>query len=698
MKLTIDFETRSEINLIKSGPWVYAEHPSTDMLCLAVKVDNEPTGIFIPNYFFRIVEPIIDFETFPSIITPDLVNRLIDKADIIEAHNVMFERAIWEKVAVGKYSWRNISVDKLRCSAAKAAALALPRSLEGACEALDLPVKKDLEGRRIMLKLCKPRKPTKHNKAKWHESPEDLARLFRYCVQDVEAEYMLSENLPDLSRKEQIIWSIDQQINYRGIPVDLDAADKAIEIIKDHEITLLEEMSTLTGGMVSSPRQVAATLEWLKLNGVELPNLQKATVEAALNNGLPAPVRQVLRIRQSLGKSSTAKYQAFINSTSADGRARDTMMYHGASTGRWTGRRIQPHNMPRGEFKDTDSCIDLINGDELDMVGLLYGGPMRALSTCIRSTIKAYAGCDLICADFSSIEGRVLAWIAGEDHILRAYQAGKDLYKVSASLILGVPYDEITNDQRQMPGKVSELACGYQGGPGAARQFGAKGSDQELRDRIITPWRENRPATVQLWRCMEDCAIAAVRDYRNRAYSYNGVTWGCHKDFLHCKLPSGRMLSYYDPKLNWSVLIGSDLIYKANNLETEEAAQRKRDEWVAVLTRQGKPIHWSMVKESLNFMGINGYTRKWERQSTYGGKLVENIVQAVARDLMAEAIYRLEREKYRVVLHVHDEIVAEVKKDRGDLDQFCSIMAHVPPWAFGLPVAADGWRGERYKK
>lgn len=660
MKLTIDFETRSKASIKKTGAWAYAEDPSTQIMCLAVKCNADPAVIYIPKYFCRLLPanhglPLID---------ADQVLASVQKAAVIEAHNAGFERAVWHFICQKRLGWPEIPLAKWRCSAAKAAAFALPRALEDAGAALGLPIIKDREGHRIMLKLSKPRKPTKHNAALWHESPEELLKLFQYCIRDVEAEYCLSSTLRDLSFAEQNLWFLDQKINTRGIYADVDAAQCAIKLIAQHAEELQKKLRQITCGKVKTGKQLAALLAWVNAHGADLPDLKADTVKAVLEdkNGLPAVTRRVLKIRQSLSLSSPAKYEAIVLRSNTDHRLRGLLMYHGASTGRWTGVGVQPHNLPRGAFSDTDLCIELIQKLDLNGIELFYGDPMVALSTCIRPMLCAVPGNDLIAADFSSIEGRVLAWLADEKWVLDAYRVGKDMYVINAAKTLGIPEGQVTKDLRQHYGKPGELACGYQGGANAVRAFGAGKdmTDEEILEKIVYPWRSARPNIVGFWQDMEKCVIRAIKT--GKTVYYRNLKWGLKGNFLHCRLPSGRVLSYYKPCL------------------------KKRE------------MPWGKVKRQISFTGVDTYTKKWCRQYTYGGKLTENLVQAVSRDIMAEAMVRLETAGYLIVLTVHDEVISEVKKGFGSLQEFEALMAQAPCWAEGLPIAVGGWRTKRYRK
>ncbi len=377
-------------------------------------------------------------------------------------------------------------------------------------------------------------------------------------------------------------------------------------------------------------------------------------------------VKRFLEIRQALSRSANAKYQAMQNYACTDNRARGTMLFHGAATGRWAGRGIQPHNMIRKSYANIEDLVGLIRNKDIAGITMLYDELFETLATATRGMIMAAPDYEFFCGDFRAIEGRILAWLAGENHILYDYVAGRDPYIRAAANVLGIEYDEVTEEQRQKPGKIAELACGYQGSVGAARQFGAEGDDQEILDTIIKPWRANRPATVAYWYGMEDAAKKAVEN-PGTTVKYGKVMWGLAKGFLYCQLPSSRLLSYYDPEI-----------------------REKKQPWgktALVLTYMGMKV-------------VDGKTTtQWARVSTYGGKLVENVTQAVACDILALAIVELNKARYPIVMHVHDEVLAEPLKGQRDLDEFLGIMKSInPPWVEGLPLDADGWQGQRYKK
>lgn len=689
MRVFLDFETRSEVDLKACGPWVYAEHHSTEIMCLSYKIGGGEANIFIPKKFQTLAYGKVEnFTPFPLYLVQN-------PSVLFEAHNAEFERAIWFHILHNRHKWPDIPIERWRCSAAKSSAMGYPRKLDDVAKITNRTYFKDSEGHRLMLKLSKPRRPRKSEKIQylidtgiikfknalvtdaqlayaegnmptlWPEEPEDLKKLFQYCKADVNAEYELSQKLRELSLKEQRLWFFDQKINQRGIPIDLDLAQKMVTIVEQHESLCLKELKEVTNGLVDSTRRIEATKKWLATRGVNLPDLQKETVANVLSQDTPilSAARTVLEIRQSLGKSSTAKISAMINRSNSDGRVRGTTMYHGASTGRWAGKGIQPQNLPRPDISDIDSCLYDIGEYGLPGVSLLWGDPMMAISSCVRSLIKAQKGKDFICSDLSSIEAVVINYLAQASRMLQAFRDKRDIYKLASIDIHGGTYETVTDKERQI-GKVAVLALGYQG---SYRIFQRMASvfgiyvDNALAKKIVRDWRQANQNIVNLWYNMEYAAVRAVKQ-RGSTQTCSYVKWGVNGKHLFCLLPSGRLMAYYDP------------IIKA------------------------EPGPYGKRRSVLTYMGMDSYTYQYTRQKTYGGKLVENVVQAIARDLLAEAIPRMELAGYPVVLHVHDEILSEVDEGTGSVEEHERLMAKCPEWFPDCPISASGWRGKRYKK
>jgi DNA polymerase len=701
MHLTLDLETRSRCELKKHGSWVYSEDPSTAVICAAVKADDLPPAIWFPRWVWAIAGDAIKAELKDQFILDFQLFHLIEQAEVIESHNQGFETPMWVNVLAPRYGWPSVPFDKLRCSMAKCAYHAIPQSLDMACRALGLEIRKDAEGAKIMMSMCKPRKPTKNNPAEWNETPEQIVRLARYCMADVNAEHALSQALADLPHRERLVWKLDQLINRRGILTDVPTARRMVSEISKYEDRLLDEVAQITSFSVRTVKQIGAAQKWLASQGVALPNLTKSSVLAALGRpDLPSAVRRFLEIRRSLGRSSTSKYQAIVDRASKDRRVRGTMLYHGAATGRFSSRGIQLQNVPRGTIKDVDECILAVNRHGFDWVETLWGDPMAAASSCLRGMLMAKPGHRLFVSDFSSIEARVLAWIAGEEETLRAFRDGRDLYKVAASGIFNVAYDSVDKNQRSV-GKVSTLALGYVGGIGAYSQM-AKGYGVDLEtlpahvfpsapedvaslarrnaqeylkrhsglmsedaatacDIIKQLWRRANPNIVALWAGLEEAVNMAVAQ-PGQTFGYNGILYKIEGRFLKCRLPSGRKLHYCDPTL------------------------------------EEKETPWGQMKLMTTYWAVNSMTNKWEKCHISSGIATENIVQAASRDLMVEAALRLEAKGYPLILHVHDEIVAEVPDGFGSIEEFDQIMAEVPAWATGCPIGAEGFTCNRYRK
>lgn len=636
-----DFETRSEQDLRKIDAFRYAEDDSTEALCMAYKL-NEGKELL-----WKMGEP-----------QPPVLKKKLGEGALFVAHNIQFDANIWEHTC----GWGHIPVSQRRDTAAYAAALALPRNLDGVGDALGLPIQKSKEGHKLMMKMCKPRRPSKANPAKYWELPEQLENLYEYCIRDVETESLLANAIRPLIDIEQKIWEVSERINARGVRIDV----RAVEIILD----LLEQASENAKDTLPKyglPRDAInkrdKVLQWVSDQGYEMPGYTKADVKRALADpDCPDNVKAVLSIRQRIGKSSTAKYKKIMDQVCKDHRIRGTMLYHGASTGRWAGRGLQPQNMPRGSVKDTDEALtDIMEGD-LGWVEMMHGDFFEVASSCIRGVLTASPGNRLIVCDYSAIEARVLAWVARQEDIIEVFRGHGKIYEHTASGIYNVPVDDISKEQRFV-GKVASLALGYGGGVkafvGMADMYGVKISEEKA-EKIKTAYREANSNTVKFWYDVEKTAKRAIRK-PGAVITLDRLKFQCKDGFLKIRLPIGRNLYYYKPKI------------------------------------ENKEAPWGMT-EQITFMGMNSMTHKWMRLSTYSGKLVENIVQAIARDLLAEAMIRCEDAGYPIVLSIHDELIADVPKGEGSLEEFAKIMVELPDWAEDMPVKGAGFESFRYKK
>ena len=659
--LSIDFETRSTLDLRRTGVYPYAEHETTEILCMAYAWDAGPTQLWVPGYS---TNPQIGGTVLPV----EVANHIV-KGGEMRAWNAQFERIMWRDCLARLYPDVVVpTMEQWVCVAAEAAAMALPRHLGQCAEVLGADVQKDAAGHRLMLQMCKPRKIEKDGMIIWWEDEDRLNRLYAYCKQDVESEQATGKYLRRLSPKEREIYLLDQKINDRGVLLDVELKDAAEKVVKRETIRANVKMKELTNGEVTAVTKVADLTGWLLGQGLDIPNVKKSTVRDLLDGDEPVltdSVRSVLLLRQEAGKSSNAKLAAMERARCSDDRVRGMLLYHGADTGRWAGRLVQPQNFPRGEVENPEQYIpDLLAGG--------YPGsqpPLVVVSALLRGMFRASPDCQIVSGDFSQIEARVLGWLAEQPY-------GDKEYERMGAAIYDLPLEEVTKGTtaRQI-GKNAVLGCGFQMGWEAfiAQVHEQTGIvlDEATARKAITTYRNRKSGIPALWRTVESAAMCAVRrpgEITNCAL-LGKVRYVVRGQFLWCILPSGRPLAYALPKI----------------------AERK--------TKYGPKI-------GLQFMGMNSYTRKWGVRHAYGGLLVENIVQAVARDLMADAMLRLEEAGYPLILTVHDEIVADVPDAVWDTSftegyaesTFQMIMETTPAWARGLDLKTDVWSGERYRK
>lgn len=654
--LHIDFETRSTVDLRKTGVYPYAEHESTSVLCMGWAIDDEPVRVWVPG------QPI-----------PAEIVAHVEAGHPVFAHNAQFERVIWALIMVRRHGAPRIPLEQWHCTAAMAAAMALPRHLAQAAEVLGLPAQKDAEGHKLMLQMCKPRKPRKGEDPAgvyWWDEPEKLERLIAYCVQDVEVERELTKRLMHLGKQERQVYMLDQRINDRGVLVDHDLVSASRELVEIALRRANAEMLQLTDGSVESVTKVADLTRWLQDTGLEIDDVRKDTLRDLLvgDEEMPEEVRRVVELRSESAKSSNAKLEAMTAASSSDGRVRGLLLYHGASTGRWSGRLVQPQNFPRPTVKNVERFIPLVLAGDYDEIEA-EAPVLVVISSLLRSMFRAAPGHQFMAGDFSQIEARVLAWIAEQDDLVDLFASGGKVYEEMAAFIYGLRVDEIGKDsvQRQV-GKGVVLGAGFQmGGKTFAAQVKVQtGIDlpEEEGVKAIAGYRSKYPKIPQFWYDIEKAAIRAVKQpgTTHRVGRADSIKFSMRGQFLWCVLPSGRPLAYAKPLI------------------------------------QDRDTPWGETKECMTFMGQNSYTRKWVRMAAYGGLLTENVVQAIARDLIAAAMLRLDAAGYRPVLSVHDEVVGEPPVGHGSLEEFCESMKARPRWAAGLPVAVDGWAGERYRK
>ena len=650
--LWLDLETYSTIP-IKNGAHKYAEE--AEVLLVALAVDGEPVQVW---------------DTQDAVNWREALTQAIGNADRVVIHNSAFDRTVLRHCGV------DLPVDKIDDTMVTALAHSLPGSLGQLCDVLGVPQdkSKDKAGRRYIQLFTKPcPKNWKIRRATRETHPDEWNNFIEYARLDVDAMRNVHGRLPDWNSThgEQHLWRLDQRINDRGVAIDLALAQSAIRAFQRASGALASRAASLTDGLVSSTTQRQRFIDYLReVRGFEADDLTKGTVESLLKGDLDPKVRELLEIRQQAAATSPAKYKVLIDATSSDGRLRGTIQFCGAArTGRDAGRIFQPQNLPRSpDWFDGDVQEATIEAFKHDCEDIIYDNVSERCAFAVRGSLLAQSGCKLVIADLSNIEGRVLAWLAGEDWKIEAFKLydrgeGPDLYKVTAGRILGKDPFEVTKGERQTQGKVPELAGGYGGGLGAYRKMGGdvfNAMDDDAIMEIVQAWRAAHPATKSLWYDVEGAVRSAVRA-PDESFEVRGllrVDSAMGPDsvgYVRIRLPSGRYLCY-------------------RNMHINEDGQ-------------------------LVYEGINQYTRKWELLETYYGKLVENIVQAVARDVFMTGMRKAEEAGYSVVLRVHDELVCEVPDDPSFThERLADMMAGNPSWSIGLPLAAAGFSALRYRK
>lgn len=670
--MVFDYETYSEADISSVGAWEYSLHPSTEILCIAFRLGTRR------ELLEGKTEEVLVGEGGPSF--TKFVKALLNPDVKLVAHNAFFEIAITLNVFAKRLMYsltylQNIPITRWVCTAAMAASVGLPRNLEGATNAYGLRHTKDMVGYKLMLKLCKPRKPTKNNPNTRHDSIDDYSRLLDYCVHDTDAEVELFLTLPPMPESEMEFWRHDIAMNMRGFAVDRDFVLNAIDLAEDHRITMEQELRIITQGKLNSTRQTAATKKFLKEQGAVLPDLQSGTVTEVLAKKKLTPLaKRVLEIRRETGRSSVAKYVAFDLNSRSDGRARDTLNFYGAHTGRGSGNRVQPQNLFKRVIpqEDVDNYTNQIRDGWLEIKSK-HTMP-DVLASCIRSSIVAAENHFLLVGDFSTIEVRVLFWLAGHVDGLKAIRSGVDLYiemagriykiKPSELMMLYKAGDDKAFVMRQL-GKKVVLGAGFGigvGGEKFQRSCKQDGLDisLELSQRAVSAYRETHSPIPQFWKDIENAALKAMAA-PGKTFRCGKLKWRKEKHWLMCKLPIGRRLYYYKPKV------------------------------ISMPTVYGD-------KPTLTYMSMNSMTKQYERVKTWGGKLTENVVQAVARDILYSAAVRVEKNiDARNVLTVHDEIVSETR-DPKLLSEFLRLLEETPAWCQDLPIKAEGWCGTRYRK
>ena len=662
--LHIDFETRSELDLREVGLYNYSRHPSTDVWCMAWAIgDEEPSVI-----------PLAGQNSI------DRCHHHITNELPVLAHNAPFELAIWNNIMVPRYGWPVLKPEQTYCTMAQCYAQGLPGALEDAALALGLHVLKDAEGRSLMLRMARPRST---NPTRWWDEPEKLARLYAYCQQDVRVERELHKRLMPLSDTERKVWLLDYKINQRGVQLDIPSVKGAIRTAEQAKLKAADKLAKLTKNAVQSVTALTALKEWIAGHGIAVNGLAKADVADLLAGDTLTPrVAKVLEVRQEAGKASAAKFDVMAAQAGPDGRLRNMYQYHGAATGRWAGRAVQTHNLPRDmpPAEDVEKILYLVRRGEHDALDMIFGSPLTAISRCLRSFFVAPPGKLLVSGDFNAVESRCAAWFANEKWKLDVFfdidaNGGPDVYMRTAGKILGKDPNELAPGERQRYGKTPELAFQYGGSFGAWRNFDKTTPEAEVR-RINTAWREAHPRIVASWRGIERAAIHAVREPGSVfACGHPGreAKFKVAGSFLWLLLPSGRAICYPYPKL----------------LEGEYGPQ---------LTYMTVPSQADKAKNKVIVDPQN--SAKWVRVATYGGSLFNNIVQGFARDLLVHCMLALDEKGAAIVLHTHDDLNMEVPEDKaaGARAEVERIMRSPPAWAKGLPLYSKPAVMRRYGK
>lgn len=650
----LDIETYSSVDLTDAGVYAYTEAPDFDILLISYIFDDWGEDE---------VQTIDCFDADPDMMA-EFCEALTDPQIVKTAFNANFERTCLAK-------WLNklMPPEEWRCTMVKALTLGLPGNLAGAGVALGLPADKlkDPQGKALIQFFSKPCKPTRTNGRRTRNLPaHDPAKwqLYKnYNRQDVvtEQEILRKLSIYKTPEDEQALWSLDQHMNDNGVRLDIPMVEKIVEYDTRRRQELREEAQELTG--LKNPNSLAQLKRWLSEQGVEMANVTKDTIAEALQDpALPEVVRRVLEIRTALGKTSVAKYSTMLVAHCQDHRLRGILQFYGANrSGRWAGRLVQTHNLAKNSLPDLALARELAAEGDFDTMGTLFGETAFVFSELIRTAFIPSDGCRFIVSDFSAIEARVLAWLAGEEWVLEAFRNGEDIYCKTASMMYHVPVEKHgANSHLRQKGKVAVLACGYQGGVGAMKRMDRSGSipEDELQS-VVDQWRQANSKAVKLWRTCELAARTAIEEHRTGRLK-NGVAFGYINGNLFIKLPSGRKLCYWDARL-------------------------KLD------PRDGR--------EHIVYMGVNQKTKQWGETETYGGKLVENIVQATARDCLAISMQRVAALGYNIVMHVHDEIIVDCPiEDTGAMDRINACMAEPIPWAPGLPLRGDGYETPFYMK
>ncbi len=642
--LSCDIETFSSVNLAKSGVYRYAEAPDFEILLFGYSVDGAPVQVI----------DLASGEKIPS----EIINAITDESVTKWAFNANFERVCLSRY-LGYPTGEYLDPASWKCSMVWAATMGLPLSLEGVGIVLGLDKQKLTEGKELIRYFCMPCVPTKANGQRVrnypYQAPDKWSSFKKYNLRDVEAEMSIQARLakfpvPDSTWDE---YHHDQEINDRGVEVDMTLVQQAIGMDSRSRAELIAAMKKITE--LDNPNSVQQMKHWLSDNGLETDTLEKKAVAELLKTARPK-LQDALALRQQLAKSSVKKYQAMEKAVCSDGRARGMFQFYGANrTGRWAGRLIQMQNLPQNHLEDLEQARSLVRCGDFAAVEMLYEDVPNTLSQLIRTAFVPRTGAKFIVADFSAIEARVIAWLAGEQWRQDVFAKGGDIYCASASHMFKVPVEKHgVNGHLRHKGKIAELALGYGGSVGALKAMGAleMGLTEEELKPLVNAWRQSNPRIVKFWWEVDRAAMKAVRNKHTN--DLHGITFSSRSGMLFITLPSGRRLAYVKPYIGENKFGGQCITYE----------------------------------------GV-GSTKKWERLDSYGPKFVENIVQATARDILCYAMQTLRC--CSIVMHIHDELVIEADP-RMSLKAVCEQMGRTPPWAKGLLLRAEGYETDFYKK
>lgn len=641
--LEIDIEMYSDVDLIKCGVYAYADRPVFEVLLFAYSFDGEETQVV----------DLVQGEGLPG----EVGDAIFDGAVVKTAFNANFER-----ICLSKHFGKQLSPESWHCSAVQAAMLALPRSLEDVGMVLGLEQQKMKEGKDLIRYFCMPCKPTKANGGRTRNLPchaQEKWELFKtYCIRDVDVEKGIRRKLQHfpIPESEMELYHLDQKINDRGVLVDRELVRQAVSCDLLYKDVVTRRAYEMTG--LENPNSVVQIKSWLGENGVEMESLSKKAVTGLIEES-DGEVQELLRLRLLMVKTSVKKYEAIERSVCSGGRVHGLLQFYGANrTGRWAGRLVQVQNLPQNHIPDLELARSLVKQGRFEDVELLYDSTPNVLSELIRTAFVPKPGGRFVVADFSAIEARVLAWLSREKWRLEVFASHGKIYEASASAMFHGPIEEVTKGSPlRQKGKISELALGYGGSIGALTSMGAldMGLAEEELAPLVSAWRSANPHIMQFWWDVDVAAVKAVME--KRKVRMGRIAFEYKSGILFVELPSRRKLSYVKPRMALNK-------FGRNGLAYEGIAENK----------------------------------KWNRIETYGPKLVENIVQGTARDLLAEAMLRVEERGYPIVMHCHDEIIAEVPEGTGSVEEMCAVMAVQPKWADGLPLRADGYECAFYKK